>query len=162
LYCRAMLDGSAPDLLAAADIYREAGLPARAAEALGAAALLLAALGDKTSARAAMTRAIEIYTELGAEWDASALVSHMREHGIRRGPHVKHRRARHGWESLTPAEQRITELVVQGLSNQQIGEQLFLSRRTVSTHVSHVLAKLGVRSRTDITRVAVSRGVVPG
>lgn len=162
VHCRALLDGSPEELIRAADTYGEAGLPARAAEALASAALLLAASEAKVEARAAMTQAIELYTELGAEWDALALLSHMREHGIRRGPQVKHRRARHGWESLTPAEQRITELVVQGLSNQQIGEHLFLSRRTVATHVSHVLAKLGVRSRTDITREAVRRGVVAG
>jgi DNA-binding NarL/FixJ family response regulator len=52
-------------------------------------------------------------------------------------------------------ELKVTELVVTGLSNRQIGERLFLSGRTVATHVSHVLAKLGVRSRTDIAREAI-------
>ncbi|GLZ31696.1 LuxR family transcriptional regulator [Lentzea sp. NBRC 105346] len=161
LQCRALLDGSPEGLLEAADRYQEAGLPERMARALSSAAVLFADQGDPASARAALTRAVETYTALGAESDTLALAARMREHGIRRGPQVKHRRAHHGWDSLTPAEQRVTELVVQGLSNQQIGEQLFLSRRTVSTHVSHVLAKLGVRSRTDITREAVRRGVMP-
>jgi len=46
---------------------------------------------------------------------------------------------------------------VEGLSNLQIGERLFSSPRTVATHVSHILAKLGVRTRTDIARVASQR-----
>ncbi len=65
------------------------------------------------------------------------------------------RRATHGWESLSPAESRIVGLVAQGLSNPQIGDRLFLSRRTVQTHVSHVLTKLGVRSRVEITRIYI-------
>ena len=58
---------------------------------------------------------------------------------------------------LTPSEVRVVDLVVKGLSNTQIGAELFLSPRTVETHVSHVLAKLGPRSRVDIVREAGRR-----
>jgi len=47
---------------------------------------------------------------------------------------------------------RIAGLVAEGLPNREIAEQLVLSPRTVGTHVSHILAKLGVRSRIDIAR----------
>jgi DNA-binding CsgD family transcriptional regulator len=67
---------------------------------------------------------------------------------------VKHRRATHGWDSLTPTEATIAGLVVEGLSNPQIAARLFLSPRTVATHVSHILTKLGVHSRIDIAREA--------
>jgi DNA-binding CsgD family transcriptional regulator len=51
----------------------------------------------------------------------------------------------------------VVDLVARGMSNPQIAAVLFLSRRTVQTHVSHVLAKLGVPSRTDIVREAARR-----
>jgi DNA-binding CsgD family transcriptional regulator len=156
-YCRALVSADPVGLLHAAEEYRVAGRPLFRAKALSAAAELFAAAGDRTSARAALSHAVDVHAELGADWDSTRLLARLREHGIRRGPHAKHRRATHGWESLTPTELKVTELVVSGLSNRQIGERLFLSGRTVATHVSHVLAKLGVRSRTDIAREGIRR-----
>uniref|UniRef100_UPI003CD0A185 helix-turn-helix transcriptional regulator n=1 Tax=Saccharothrix mutabilis TaxID=33921 RepID=UPI003CD0A185 len=129
---------------------------------MGAAAVAFAGSGDRTSARAASSHAVDVLERLGAEWDLNVLLARMRELGVRRGPHAKHRRAAHGWDSLTPMERKVTELVVAGLSNPQIAERLVLSSRTVATHVSHVLAKLGVRSRTDIAREAVRHRVASG
>lgn len=58
----------------------------------------------------------------------------------------------------------IVLLVADGLSNRQISERLFVSERTVETHVSHVLGKLGGTSRTDIVAWALTSrsGVVGG
>jgi DNA-binding NarL/FixJ family response regulator len=53
---------------------------------------------------------------------------------------------------LTAAERTVAELVARGLSNPDIANELFLSRRTVQTHVSHILRKLGHASRVDIIR----------
>ena len=72
---------------------------------------------------------------------------------------TKHRRARSGWDSLTPAETKIAALVEGGLSNPEIAAKLFLSRRTVASHVSHILKKLDVHSRTDIAREAALRNI---
>ncbi|MFE9745286.1 ATP-binding protein [Saccharothrix saharensis] len=155
--CRALVSADPVGLLHAAEQYRVAGRPLFRAKALSAAAELFASAGDRTSARAALSHAVDVHAELGADWDSTRLLARLRGHGIRRGPHAKHRRATHGWESLTPMELKVTELVVAGLSNRQIGERLFLSGRTVATHVSHVLAKLGVRSRTDIAREGIRR-----
>ena len=83
-----------------------------------------------------------------------------RAEGIRRGPRVKHRKAQRGWDSLTPTEIKVVGLVAEGLSNPQIAARLFLSHRTVATHVSHVLSKLGVHSRIDIAREAASQRAV--
>lgn len=55
-----------------------------------------------------------------------------------------------GWDSLTRAELTVAALVEQGLSNPQIAAQLLVSRRTVATHVEHILAKLGVSARAAI------------
>ena len=55
---------------------------------------------------------------------------------------------------LTPQERKILELVAQGLTNRQIGEQLFLAEKTVKNYVSHVLAKLGLERRTQAAVLA--------
>jgi predicted ATPase/DNA-binding NarL/FixJ family response regulator len=59
-----------------------------------------------------------------------------------------------GWASLTPTEQSVVRLAVKGLSNPAIGSELFMSRSTVKTHLSHVYAKLGVTNRTELATAA--------
>jgi DNA-binding CsgD family transcriptional regulator len=59
-----------------------------------------------------------------------------------------------GWEALTPTELKITALVAAGNANPDIAAELFLSRRTVEGHISHILTKLDARSRVDIARLA--------
>jgi DNA-binding CsgD family transcriptional regulator/tetratricopeptide (TPR) repeat protein len=161
LYCRGLLDHDATRLLSAAERYRDAARPLLGAKALEAAAGAFVDDGDRDQARAAFTSAVDIYTTLGAASDVAQLRATFRAHGIRRGPHAKHRHARRGWDSLTPMETKIAALVVEGLSNPQIAAGLFLSRRTVATHVSHILKKLDVRSRTDIAREATLRTSAP-
>lgn len=65
-----------------------------------------------------------------------------------------------GWEALTHTERRVIELVVEGLTNPQIGERLFVSRRTVSTHLYRIFKKLDVASRSELAALAVRRGLV--
>ena len=60
-----------------------------------------------------------------------------------------------GWPSLTDAELRVVRLVVTGLTNRQIAARLCLSRHTVNAHLRHVLHKLDLHSRVDLTRVAL-------
>jgi DNA-binding CsgD family transcriptional regulator/tetratricopeptide (TPR) repeat protein len=153
-YCRGLLSGSSSLLLLAAEQYGEAGRPLSQAKALEAAAVNLAGQGDRGSARSAFVRADDIYERLGASWDLARLRSAFRRFGIRRGPRTKHRQVRVGWDSLTPSEAKVAGLVAEGLSNRQIAERLVLSTRTVESHVSHILAKVGVRSRVDIVRAS--------
>ena len=157
LYCSGLLDQDAPRLLAAAERYGQAGRVLLSAKALEAAAGNFVDADDRDQARAAFTRASEIYTSLGAAADVARLQARFRAHGIRRSPHTKHRQARSGWDSLTPTETKIAAFVEEGLSNPEIAARLFLSRRTVATHVSHILKKLDVNSRIDIAREAALR-----
>ena len=55
---------------------------------------------------------------------------------------------------LTAREQQVLGLIAEGLSNRQIGERLFISRKTASVHVSAILRKLGVSSRTEAAVMA--------
>jgi DNA-binding CsgD family transcriptional regulator len=158
-YCRSLLDHDACGLLAAADRYGDAGWPLLRAKALEAAAGEFVCGGDRDQGRAAFVGAVEIYASLGAISDVARLQARFRAHGIRRGPRAKHRQARSGWDSLTPAETKIAELVEGGLSNPEIAAKLLLSRRTVATHVSHILKKLDVHSRIDIAREAALRTI---
>ncbi len=162
LFCRGLLDRDAGLLLQAADRYRDANRPLQGAQALEAAAEVALDRGERGPARTAFTRSLDLYASLGAARDAARLQAKFRAEGIRRAPRVKHRKARRGWDSLTPTEVKITGMVAQGLSNPQIAAKLFLSRRTVGTHVSHILSKLDVNSRIDIARESASRQMVTG
>jgi DNA-binding CsgD family transcriptional regulator/tetratricopeptide (TPR) repeat protein len=151
-YCRGLLSGSPSLLLLAAEQYGNAGRPLLRAKALEAAAVCFAEQDDRGSARSAFARADDVYGHLGATWDVARLRAKFRQYGIRRGPQNKHRQVQSGWDSLTPSEAKVAGLVAEGLSNREIADRLVLSIRTVESHVSHILTKLGVRSRVDIAR----------
>ncbi len=156
-HCRGLLDNDPVQLLRAADHYRAAGRPLPRAQALEAAGVAKADCGDLAGARTHFTDAFSLYSSLGAGWDLARTQAKFRAYGIRRGPHVRHRASRQGWSSLTPTELKVVGLVSRGMSNPQIANHLFLSRRTVQTHVSHILAKLNLGSRIDIAREASRR-----
>jgi DNA-binding NarL/FixJ family response regulator len=61
---------------------------------------------------------------------------------------------------LTQRERQVLALVGQGLSNEEIGAQLFLSPATARTHVSHAMAKLGARDRAQLVVIAYQTGLV--
>jgi DNA-binding NarL/FixJ family response regulator len=65
-----------------------------------------------------------------------------------------------GSETLTPRETEILTLVAAGRSNGEIGKQLFISAKTVSVHVSNILAKLGASGRTEAAAIARRRGML--
>jgi DNA-binding CsgD family transcriptional regulator len=64
------------------------------------------------------------------------------------------KRAATGWEALTPTERDVVRLVSEGLGNKEAGARLFISPRTVQTHLTHVYTKLGVTSRMQLAQEA--------
>ena len=66
-----------------------------------------------------------------------------------------------GLAALTARERTILTLVARGLSNRQIAEELYISERTARTHVSHVLTKLQLPSRTQAALLAIREGLIP-
>jgi DNA-binding CsgD family transcriptional regulator len=149
-----MIDAD-PDAIdeAAAEL---AGTGRGAAEAFAReeAACAAAAAGDRNRAAAALEAALTAYRRMGAVPDRDRALGRMRALGVRRGPREAHRDVDHGWPSLTVTEARIAALVRDGLTNREIGTRLFVSPRTVQTHVSHILQKTGLRSRVEVARFA--------
>ncbi|TXR57238.1 response regulator transcription factor [Quadrisphaera setariae] len=70
------------------------------------------------------------------------------------------RAPRVGLGALTAREREVLVLVAEGRSNQEIADRLFISERTARTHVSHLLAKMGLSSRTQAALLAVKEGLV--
>jgi DNA-binding CsgD family transcriptional regulator len=62
------------------------------------------------------------------------------------------RRPSSGWASLTPTELNVVRLVSEGLGNKDIATRLFVSHRTVQTHLTHVYAKVGLTSRVQLAQ----------
>ena len=153
-HCRGLLAANPTPLLHAAETFDGIVLPLFRAHALENAAVLFAERGDVEAARASYGKAVQIYTGLDATWDILRSDTRLRPFGIRRGSRGRRRRPATGWRALTPTEVKVAEQVAEGRSNPDIAADLFLSRRTVQSHVSHILAKLGAHSRVDIAREA--------
>jgi len=145
--------GADPDALgeAAAELT-QAGRLTAAAFATEELACAAAASGDRDRAVAALDTALAGYQRIGAVPDRDRALGRMRALGVRRGSRAAHRGADFGWASLTATEVRVAGLVRDGLTNREIATRLFVSPRTVQTHVAHILQKTGLRSRVDVAR----------
>jgi DNA-binding CsgD family transcriptional regulator len=158
-HCRGLL-GADPDLVeAAVDGYDRIGFVLQRALAHEDHAVLLARRGDLDGAWAAYEAAADTYVALEAAWDLRRAAERLRPFGVRRGRYRIRRRPVSGWEALTPTELKVAALVAKGLSNPDVAARLHVSRRTVETHVAHIITKLGGRSRVDI---AVAYATGPG
>ena len=113
--------------------------------------------GTPERARPLLDQAVGIYERLGAARDLARAEAALREAGIRRGRRGTRSRPQFGWPSLTPTEHSVADLVAEGLSNPQIGERLYISYRTVQTHLAHVFAKLDISSRAQLAAEVTRR-----
>jgi DNA-binding CsgD family transcriptional regulator len=162
LRCRGLLESDSVPLQDAVAHYRASGPPVELPGALEDLAAVLAERGREDEARAALNEAISLYDGLHAQWDIRRAEGRLRSRGIRRGARgPRGQRAAFGWEALTPTEVKIATLVAGGDSTSDIARGMLLSRRTVQTHISHILTKLGARGRVEIVREAVRQGISP-
>jgi DNA-binding CsgD family transcriptional regulator len=157
LRCQGLAENDAHALVAAADAYAEASRPLPLALASEDAATALIRQGETERARPLLDRAVAIYERLGADRDLSRASAVLRLAGVRRGIRGPRKRAQFGWQSLTTTELTVSGLVADGLTNPQIGERLFVSRRTVQTHLAHVFAKLDLTSRAQLAAEVTRR-----
>ena len=157
LLCRGRVDDDPAVLARAVDAFRAAGWLLELATACEASATALARAGDLSAARSRFEEALDLYERLDARRAAARALGSMRAGGLRRGSRAAHRRALKGWEALTEMERQVVRLTVEGLTNREIAERLFVSRRTVQTHLSHAFAKLEVSSRVQLAAAAARR-----
>ena len=162
LRCQGLLESDPAPLQDAVAHYRTAGPAVELPAATEDLAVVLAERGQHEEARAALNEAVRSYEGMNARWDIRRADSRLRAYGIRRGVRgPRGQRGTSGWGALTPTEVKIAALVARGDSTSEIARGMFLSRRTVQTYISHILAKLGAKSRVEIVREALRHDVAP-
>jgi DNA-binding CsgD family transcriptional regulator len=155
--CRGLLLAENGSLVAAldelgraAEAHRPIGIPLELGRTLLTRGRIARRAKRKRQAREALEEAAEIFERLPAPlWAARARSELSRISGRRPSP-----------GRLTPTEERIGQLAAAGRTNQEIADVLFVSVRTVESHLARMYAKLGVRSRTELAAV-LQRSAVP-
>lgn len=158
-HARGILHGDAASLRQAIAGFRDPWASASAAEDLGV--LLAGASGEPDHAAAvhSLNQALEGYERVGALRDSARVRAKLRRFGIRRRHWAQSDRPETGWASLTDTERSVATLVGQGLTNKQVGAQMFVSPHTVKFHLRQVFRKLDIGSRVELARIiAAQRG----
>lgn len=140
----------AGDWRAAAGAWRRIGSPYEEALAL--------ADGDEE----AQFEALDIFERLGARPAAEMLRRKMQEQGVRGVPRGRRPSTRENPYELTSRQMEVLALLAEGRTNTDIAERLFISPKTVDHHVSAILAKLEVSSRTEAATVALQHDLIHG
>jgi DNA-binding CsgD family transcriptional regulator len=146
--CRGLVSAAQDDVRRAASLLEQAvaqhedvGDPFGRARALLALGIVRRRARQKRPARDAISAALSGFEQLGAAtWVEKARGELARIGGRRRE------------EGLTAAERRVATLVAEGQTNREVAAALFLGERTVASHLTHIYAKLGLRSRTELAR----------
>jgi DNA-binding CsgD family transcriptional regulator len=153
-HARGLIQRDSATLEQAASAY---STPLARAQATEDAGLAWAAQGNQSDAVARLREAYAQYEQLGNADGMARIRSRLRAAGIRLHHWKRADRPAFGWDSLTDTERRIADLVAQGLSNRQVGGQMFLSPHTVAFHLRHIFWKLGIDSRVQLARLAAEQ-----
>ena len=108
--------------------------------------------------RNAQERNAQERDELDRAWDEGAALSTDEVIAYAVRGHTGRKRPARGWTSLTPTERDVVRLVAEGLTSRDVAARLFVSPRTVQTHLTHIYAKLGVTSRVQLAQEAACHG----
>src|SRR5215211_563978 len=161
----ALLDGDAAQAVdhfsRALELLRPIDVPFEHAQIQVRAGVALAALGEREAAVERLTEAYRMANRLGARPLAEEAVRRL----VALGEQVERRLGRRAAgqqerSGLTRRELEVVRLVAVGRTNREIGQELFLSARTVEMHVGNVLAKLDCRTRTEATHKADQLGLL--
>lgn len=157
LRCRGLVDDDPTVLLAAVQTYRQGPQTVELALAGEDAGAALCRAGRAAEAIPVLSHVLDFYLRTGTQRGAARVEAALRALGVRRRRVGRARRPSTGWESLTDSELAVARLAADGLTNRQIGDQLFISRRTVGTHLTHIFQKLEIQTRTQLARRHVQR-----
>jgi DNA-binding CsgD family transcriptional regulator len=151
--CRGQIAAARGDLVEATRLLEDAvarheavGDPYGRSRALLALGVTRRRARHKRPARDAILEALHGFEELGAATWIERCKSELGSIGGRTRE-----------QGLTPAEQRVAALVAEGRTNREVAAALFLGERTVASHLTHIYAKLGIRSRTELARKLPSK-----
>ena len=158
LRCRGLIKGDAELMLRSVGAYGRGPRAFERAAACEDAAKALAREGRLTETIALFEDALGVYAQVGAKRDTARALALMRALGIGRKRRGARKRPERGWDSLTPSELEVVRLAAKGLTNPQIGQRLFISPRTVQTHLAHAFRKLDLSSRVELAAEAAKRG----
>ena len=157
-HAQALAEADADLAAEAAGMYQDDERPLVRAEALEDAGRLLpderrdAAVGH-------LDAALTLYAAAGATQDAARVRGLLRIRGVRRAtlpaPDPQ-------WPELTESERAVVTLVAEGATNREVADRLFISPYTVNSHLRHIFSKLEIRSRVELARLAMQRGVRQG
>lgn len=160
LWCRGLVDDDTDVLVEAVTVLRAGPRPLERSLAAEDAAGALARAGRTDEAVAFLDEALDGFTRLHAGQDVARANAGLRELGVSRGrAGPRAGRSQPGWGSLTPTESSVVSLVAEGLANREVADRLYVSHRTVETHLRHVFDKLGVTSRRQLRDQALRRAV---
>jgi DNA-binding CsgD family transcriptional regulator len=165
-HCRALGSDQCDGWSRAAAAWDDLGRPYLAATARWRLAEALVAGGDREGAAPVAAAALARAEQLGATWLAGEIESLVARARLRLGDGAGDVAAGDGTDDgdedpfgLTPRERQVLALVAAGATNREIGRQLYMAEKTASVHVSRILAKLDVRSRTEAAGVAHRLGL---
>ena len=139
----------------AVDRFRRSGAPFEAAQARIELATSLVALGRTDAAEGEATAALDCLLELGADAEAERARRLLAASAGDGGVHFP-------LGAVTAREREVLRLLAEGLTNRQIAERLVVSEHTVHRHVTNILRKLDLPSRTATAAHAVQAGLLEG
>lgn len=131
-----------PRVLAASHAFEDAGVR-------------LLAHGRLADAVTHLDRSLRLYADMDAVAGAERVGARLQALDVR--PRLTRLRPPSGWAALSAPEVRVARLVADGLTNRAVADELFLSPHTVDSHLRHIFAKLGVRTRVELTRVVLAQ-----
>jgi len=108
--------------------------------------------GRRADAREPLRQALELASACGAD----AIAARAHDELVTAGARPR-RDPTESRSNLTASELRVARMAAEGMTNRQVAAELFLSPHTVSTHLRHAFAKLGVNSRVELARVALEQ-----
>jgi DNA-binding CsgD family transcriptional regulator len=145
-----------------AGLAADAGSHLEAARLLGAASALRRSMGivrfkvydDAYESSVALVRNTLTDNEFESAWAEGFALSVSEAIAYVQRGRGERKRPSSGWTSLTPTERDVVRLLSEGIGNKDIATRLFVSPRTVATHLTHIYAKLGLTSRVQLAQEA--------